>query len=179
MCMNIPAVAVCAADGPCYNSEQHKINSVATSMTNLQHCEAEDSGSFFFCVVMALRCRCTITYWMWRWNPLYRSIPHCIQRRTLDNCELGEGDGDSHLGQSLDHFCWFHAAGSDRYCSFMSGDICSTFRKLWSAHPRCAVTARLHTADTTTSLLDTWHWECSPSPYSPSWPCHTFTCLAC
>jgi hypothetical protein len=47
----------------------------------------------------------------------------------------------------------------------------------WPAHPRHAVTARLHT-DTTTALLDTWHCECSPPPYSPSWPWQNFTCLA-
>jgi len=48
----------------------------------------------------------------------------------------------------------------------------------WPALPRRAVTARLHTADTTTALLDTWHWERYPPPYSLSWQCQTLTCLA-
>jgi hypothetical protein len=63
------------------------------------------------CIVMAIRCQCITTFWIWSWNPWYGSIPHCMQRRTSDNCELGEGGGWSHLGHSLDDSCWFHTAG--------------------------------------------------------------------
>ena len=60
------------------------------------------------------------------------------------------------------------------YSSF--GSIFTT--GTWRADPRRAVTARLHTADTTTALLDIWHCERSPPPGSPSRPYQTFTRLA-
>jgi hypothetical protein len=60
-------------------------------------------------------------FWIWSWNPWYGSIPHCMQRMASDNCELGEGDGNSHLGHSLDHSCLFHTPSSDSDCNFISG----------------------------------------------------------
>jgi hypothetical protein len=44
-----------------------------------------------------------------------------MQRKASDNCELGEGDGKSHLWHSLDHSCWFHTAACDSDCNFVSG----------------------------------------------------------
>jgi hypothetical protein len=60
-------------------ANQHEVDSIATSLTNLQHYEAEGSD-FLLCTVTAMRYQCTTAVWIWRMNPWYRSIPHCLQR---------------------------------------------------------------------------------------------------